>query len=229
VATTLVASLALAAGACAGGSAIRPAPGGNVAVPAAAPAVDLPVIGNAQSPTRLVLVADGNEARYRAREQVLNIGLRDVTGASRLVSGAIVVNPDATIAADQSRIVVNLEALATNSANRDNDIKQNYLQVTQFPNAEFVARQASGAPSALPTSGSATFQLLGDLTVHGVTQPTTWDVTMQFQPSGGTGTASTRTKITDYGMRTPSTASILSVDDDITLELDFTVSSAPGA
>src|SRR5262249_35867094 len=223
VATTLVASLALAAGACVGSSAAPPAPSTGAGASVVPPAADVPVVGNAQAPTRLVLASDGNEARYRAKEQVLGIGLRDVTGASRLVSAAIVVHPDATIAADQSQVVVNLEALATDSANRDNDVNQNYLQVTQFPNAVFVARQAIGAPSALPTSGSATFQLLGDLTIRDATRPTTWDVTMQFQPSGATGTASTRTKITDYGIATPTTARVLSVDDDITLELDFTV------
>jgi polyisoprenoid-binding protein YceI len=73
----------------------------------------------------------------------------------------------------------------------------------------------------LPTSGQQTFQLLGNLTMHGVTQPATWDVNAQFGDMSVSGDATTPVKITEFGMSIPSVAVVLTLNDDLTLELHF--------
>ncbi len=55
----------------------------------------------------------------------------------------------------------------------------------------------------MPTSGQQTFQLLGNLTVHGVTQPVTWEVNAQFGDTSVSGDATTGVQITDFGMTHP--------------------------
>ena len=73
----------------------------------------------------------------------------------------------------------------------------------------------------LPASGSFTFTLTGDLTVHGVTRPTTWRVTAEARGGGFSGTASTRVTFADFGMTPPRVMVVLSVADTIGLEYDF--------
>ena len=50
---------------------------------------------------------------------------------------------------------------------RDGFIKQNTLQTSQYPTAEFVPTRVEGLPSP-PASGQYTFKLTGLQTIHGV-------------------------------------------------------------
>jgi polyisoprenoid-binding protein YceI len=161
--------------------------------------------------------------RYRARETFANQpGLVEAVGSTKQVNGAVVITNDGAIVPDQSKIIVDLSTLASDRGQRDNFIKQNTLQTAQYPNAELVLREATDLLKPLPTTGADSFQLLGDLTVRGVTRPVQWDVQADFSPEAVTGTATTLVRITDFGMQTPRAGQVLSVEDEIRLELDFT-------
>ena len=123
-------------------------------------------------------------------------------------------------------ITVDLSKLQSDESRRDNWIKNDTIQTSRFPMATFVPREAQGLPTPLPSSGQATFQLLGDLTVHGVTKPVTWQVTAQFADGAVTGNATTNVKITDFGMTPPKVGPVLGIEDALTLELAFSASSA---
>jgi polyisoprenoid-binding protein YceI len=72
------------------------------------------------------------------------------------------------------------------------------------------------------TPGEYAFDLVGDLTVHGVTRPSTWHVKARLAPTGAvTGTATTSFTFGEFGMPIPKVAIVLSVDDLIKLEYDF--------
>ena len=74
----------------------------------------------------------------------------------------------------------------------------------------------------LPTSGDVSFQLTGDLTVHGTTHPVTWTVTATAANGTDlTGTAVTSFTFADFGISQPRVPVVLSVEDTIKLELDF--------
>jgi hypothetical protein len=75
----------------------------------------------------------------------------------------------------------------------------------------------------LPFTGatSSSFELVGDLTVRGVTRPTVWRVTAQLDDGRVSGTASTRFVFDDFQMEKPRVRSVLSVADTIALEYDF--------
>jgi polyisoprenoid-binding protein YceI len=172
--------------------------------------------------TTLVVDASTSQASYRAQEQLAGRSLpSEAVGTTSDVSGAIVVAADGAIAADRSQIQVDLRSLKSDQSRRDSFIKGNTLETRAFPNATFVPRQAEGLPSPLPTSGQATFQLTGDLTVHGVTKPVTWDVTAQFQGTSVSGDAIANVNISDFGMTPPKAGPVLSIQDGLTLELNF--------
>jgi polyisoprenoid-binding protein YceI len=172
---------------------------------------------------KLVLDSSASQASYRAREQLVGRNLpSEAVGTSRGVSGTLVLAPDGTFLADQSNITVDLRRLQSNESRRDNFIRGDTLQTNRFPMATFVPRQLEGLSLPLPASGQSTFQLIGDLTVHGVTRPVTWQVTAQFDGGSVTGTATTNVKITDFGMTPPRAGPVLSIEDALTLELAFT-------
>jgi polyisoprenoid-binding protein YceI len=173
--------------------------------------------------TRLVIDSSASKASYRAREQLVGRTLpSEAVGTTTNVSGSLVLAADGSILADQSNISVDLSKLQSDESRRDNFIKGSTLQTSRFPMATFVPREAQGLPSPLPTSGEATFQLVGDLTVHGVTRPVTWQVTAQFGAATVSGAATTSVNISDFGMTPPKAGPVLSIEDGLTLELAFT-------
>lgn len=200
-----------------------PAQGEPSATPADLPAPTAVASPETSGQLRLVLAAEGNEARYRVQEQLANLSLpSDAVGVTSAVTGQLVVNADGTLARDESKFVVDLTTLKSDQSRRDNFIKSNTLETRQYPTAEFAPTEALGLPSPLPTSGSVTFQLVGDLTVHGVTRPTTWEVTAQIVDGQAlVGSATTSVTFADFGMTAPRVSVVLSVEETIKLELDF--------
>jgi polyisoprenoid-binding protein YceI len=204
-------------------------PTATTSVPTQAPATSIPVQATstpAAAPAesvRLVVDPSASQASYHAREQLVGKTLpSDAVGTTKSVSGTLVLATDGSVRGDQSTITVDLTKLQSDESRRDNWIKNNTLQTSQFPMATFVASGVQGLPLPLPTAGQATFQLLGDLTVHGVTRPVTWQVTAQFTGTHISGSATTDVKITDFGMTPPKVGPVLNIEDGLTLELAFT-------
>jgi len=173
---------------------------------------------------RLVLVPENSEARFRVREQLAGANLpNDAIGRTKDFTGTLVIKPDGSIVSSDSQFVVNMGTLVSDQPMRDNYLRGNVLQANQYPKAVFVPKQASGLPSPLPQSGSVTFKLTGDLTVRNVTQPVTWDVTAQVQGNQVAAQAATALKFEDFSLTQPHVARVLSIEDNIKLELDVTL------
>ena len=201
-----------------------------VAYTVAAPTASIPVRpGPADAPDavaaqriRLVLAPDGNEARYRVREQLANLDFpNDAIGKTTSITGALVIEPDGRIVQDQSKFVIDLRTLQSDAQMRDRYIQRNTLQTAQYPSAEFVPTAFRGLPSPLPTSGEVSLQVTGDLTVRGVTRPVTWAVTLRPAPNLYSGSATTTFAFTEFEITKPRVARVLGVNDSIRLEYDF--------
>ena len=104
---------------------------------------------------------------------------------------------------------------------RDGYIKRRTLVVDSFPTATLTVTELRGLPAVLPTSGTLALTLVGNFTVHGVTKPTTWEVTAAVNGGEFTGKASTHIKFGDFNMTQPRVPIVLSVVDDIVLEYSF--------
>ena len=98
------------------------------------------------------------------------------------------------------------------------------FNTSRFPNAELAVTGFDGLPWPLPESGEATFKLNGDLTIQEVTSPVTWDVTAQFDGRSVTGLAKTMVTFEQFELPKPTFAFILSVDEEIFLEIDIVAS-----
>jgi polyisoprenoid-binding protein YceI len=171
---------------------------------------------------RYVLSAFGNEVRYRVREQLVGIDLpSDAVGVTNEIEGGIAFDANWAIDRANSKFTIDLTRLQTDSRMRDNYVRRNVFAVDTFPKAEFVPTELKGLTLPLPASGEMKFDMVGELTIHGVTKPTTWTVVAQRKGDAIIGKAVTRFKFADFNMRVPRVSRVLSVDDDIRLEYDF--------
>jgi polyisoprenoid-binding protein YceI len=195
-----------------------------------APTVPAPAQSSAVGPSggarHLVLVAGGTQARFKVREQLAGRNLpNDAVGTTNAVSGNIDIGADGVLVPGASKITVDMTSLKTDESRRDNFIKRNTLNTAQYPTAVFVPTAIKGLPSPLPSAGDVSFELTGDLTIHSVTKPITWQATGKISGQDLTGTASTKTTFEEFGMTPPRAAIVLSVEDNITLEIDFHLTS----
>ena len=212
----------------AGASAQRPDGPPPGAPPAAAPWPAAPI--------RLT-VADGSSASYRVREQLAGINFpSDAMGKVGGVTGTIVFAADGSIVASQSKLVVDLRTLTSDQDMRDGFIKGTAVLDTQkYPTVEFVPRRAVGLAWPFPSGGPAQagFQLVGDMTVRGVTKEVTWNVIATFGRGRIAGRADTEFTFDTFAVPKPKLARLLSVDDAIKLEvelrLDPTIGDAAAA
>ena len=172
--------------------------------------------------TRYVVAPTGNEARYRVREQLAGFDLpRDAIGTTKNVTGQIVVGSDGKVVKESSKLTIKLDELKSDQTRRDNYLRRSTLETAKYPTAEMVPNALDGLLLPIPAGSSQTFSVRGDLTVHGVTHPTTWNVTARGEGKDIVGTASTAFTFKDFGLAQPRVPIVLSVADTIRLEYDF--------
>lgn len=218
--TRLIALAVAAAAALACASPAVPAPDATTTPAAAATQTA------AASPERGALtfeVQPGSKAVVRVREQLAGLSApNDAVLEVSEVKGGFGVRADGTFTAD-SKISVGLEALRSDSNTRDSFIKGTTLAVRRFPTADFVPIRAVGLPAPLPAGGEWTFQVVGKMTISGVEREVSWDVTARREATGVTASAKNvpTWKFSDFGLQVPRVASVLSIVDEIRLEVEL--------
>jgi polyisoprenoid-binding protein YceI len=175
----------------------------------------------------LVVAPTGNEVRYRIREQLVGLDLpNDAVGATSDVTGGITFDANGRVVPSASRFQVSIGTLTSDKARRDGYVRGRILQASEHPTVELVPTAIEGLTLPIPTSGTKTFTLVGNLTVRGVTRPTTWLVNAKFGGSAVTGTAATAFTFAEFGLTQPRVPVVLSVADTIKLEYDFSLEPA---
>jgi polyisoprenoid-binding protein YceI len=169
-----------------------------------------------------IVAPTGNEARYRVREQLVGVDLpNDAVGVTKDVAGKLVVGRDGKILRDSSRIIVQVTSLKSDKTRRDGYVQRSTLETAKFPQVELVPTAFDGLSEPIPAGTTKNFSLIGDLTVHGVTHPTTWHVTAHVEGTDLVGSAATAFTFKDFGLDQPRVPVLLSVADTIKLEYDF--------
>jgi polyisoprenoid-binding protein YceI len=196
------------------------------------PATKLSAIDSAAlagAAVRLVVAPSGNEVRYRVREQLARVNLpNDAIGKTNAVTGEIAFDSSGKVITDASRFVIDASSLQSDRERRDGYVRTRTLETAQYPAIVFRPVAVQGLTWPLPTQGTDTFQLRGDLTIKGVTRPTVWFSTAHFADSSATGTAGTAFNFADFQLAQPRVPVVLSVADTIRLEYDFDLKEAGG-
>ena len=189
-------------------------------------ATQAPEQKDSSTPANIVFTIDParSTARYLIREQLASLtSPNDAIGETMDVTGAIVLDGEGNVVSEESQIVVGLAGLTSDSSRRDSYVKRNTLQTDQYPNATFVLKEIQGLPWPLPTSGEVTVQMVGDFTIQEQTSEVTWETVIQAGAPESTGTAKTMITFEQFGLNKPRVAVVVSVTDEIRLEIDFTV------
>ncbi len=126
----------------------------------------------APAAVRYVVAPDGNEARYRVREQLMHHDLpNDAVGNTTAITGAISLAATGAIDTAASRITIDVTSLKSDQDRRDGYVQHRTLETAQYPTVVFVPTSMIGAQIPL-ASGEQSFDVAGMLTVHGVTRQT---------------------------------------------------------
>jgi polyisoprenoid-binding protein YceI len=120
-------------------------------------------------------------------------------------------------------IVVDLRTLDSGSAERDDHVRNDTFEASKYPFATFVAHDSPILTGSYTQGQTVRFKLAGDLTLHGVTRPATFDVQGNLLDDLVTGSGTTVIHIEDYQMKQPEITSVVTVtiDKDIGLMISF--------
>ena len=151
-----------------------------------------------------------------AQFSVRHLGVSTVRGAFMKVSGSASYDP-----ADPSKnsvdVTIDASSVDTRVEMRDNDLRSpNFLDVQKYPTITFKSKQSKSA-------GAGKLEILGDLTIHGITKEVTLDVDGPSAPIKDPwgnqrigASASTKINRRDFGINGASGA----VGDEISIIID---------
>ena len=177
-----------------------------------------------------VIVPAESRASYLVDEEFLQdslsklgieAGRQDVVGSTQVVEGQIQLNPQ-NLTLGENRFMVDLSTLESNQDRRDNWIRENGPTFNRFPEAVFSATALSGMPETYTEGEEIQFQVEGDLTVHEVTVPVTFDARATLEDNTLAGVLTTNNLMSNFGIEPPSFVRTLTVADEFGIEVEFT-------
>ncbi len=181
---------------------------------------------SATSGSTAVFKIDPSQSKvtYTVNETLFNQNNRINTaiGITNTVNGQINANLADPAASTLGPITVDVSQFTSDSGQRDNMIRRNFLQSSAYPTATFVCKQLVGGMPASYTEGTSyTFQAVGDLTVKTTTQPVTFTITAKLQNNTLTGEATANVLMSQFGVGPISLLGILQTQDQVKLTFDF--------
>ena len=163
-------------------------------------------------------------ARYRVKEQLVGVSfMNDAVGTTDKVTGTLVIMPNGSFG-PQSKLTVDMKSLNSDQELRDGYIRTRVLDAEKFPTLEFVPKRTQGLPAPLPSQPTAQalgFQLIGDMTLKGVTKEVTFNIAGTLRGATVAGVATTSFKFQDFNLPKPAVPLLLSAEDTINLEVEF--------
>lgn len=163
--------------------------------------------------------------------------LETIQGMTTKVTGTIVADPR-NITASSVDVTVDLASLNTGIGKRDEHLRDNFLNTTQFPTATFKSIGVAKPAQAIEPNKPVEIYVKGEFTMHGVTKPMTVPVRVVYIPeteltksSRGPGdwihaTTNFKVKLADFGVSVPEKL-ILKLADTVDVKLDVFAVARP--
>ncbi|MDH5521923.1 MAG: YceI family protein, partial [Acidimicrobiia bacterium] len=151
----------------------------------------------------------GTYVGFRIGEELASVGETEAVGRTPAVTGTVTIDGQTVTA---TTIEADMTAITTDIGQRDGAARR-ALDTTNFATATFVLTEpidlGADPASGEPVSATA----VGDLMIHGVTNPV--EVAIDAQLVGNTIAivGSTDVVFADYGVNVPSAAAVISLDD----------------
>lgn len=169
------------------------------------------------------IVSEESEAKFSVYE---TYPIGTAVGRTNQIAGDILVDFNSPLNSQLGTIRINLRTLVTDDPDRDKSIRCCVLLTSrpEYEFADFVPGQIVGLPETIEVGQTANFQVLGNLTLKGVTNPVTFDVTinsLSFNELKGIGFATVNR--TDFGIlnNAENGFDYHGVEDNVELEFVF--------
>jgi polyisoprenoid-binding protein YceI len=163
--------------------------------------------------------ASGSFAGFRVAEE-LTVGEVTAVGRSGNVSGTVVID-DGTLTS--AEVAVDMTSIVSNDSRRENAIR-GAVSASEFPQATFTFDGGVDVSSIEVGGPARSFEVEGDLTVAGVTNPVTFAIDANVRDDGfGVIVGSTEIVWEDFGVTPPSAPIVVSIADEGTVEFQLVV------
>jgi polyisoprenoid-binding protein YceI len=169
------------------------------------------------------IVPGESQVSYTVQETFINKNnkLNTAIGVTKQVTGDIYGNKADPSQSKIGVITIDISQFTSDSSMRDNFIRRNFLESSKYPLATFAPTTFDGMPASYAEGQTYTFKVTGNLTVHNVTKPVTFDVTASLSGNTLSGTATTGIKMSDFGVGPITLAGMIQTQDDVKLALKF--------
>lgn len=174
------------------------------------------------------IVPEESQVRFELDEDLRGQRVT-VVGATNQVSGQIRVDRELPQNTEVGTIRVNVRTMQTDNDFRNRAIRGQILLSAQdeYEFAEFAPAALSGLPERVAVNEPFSFQMTGDLTLRGITQPVTFDVTVT--PVSETrleGSARATVTRAQFSLNIPSVPGVANVEEDVLIAIDFVAVAA---
>ncbi len=172
-------------------------------------------------PSSIVSMPAQSEARYEVGETFFQGNRFNLAvGRTQGIAGEVLVDFANPANSQIGTIVIDVNQLTSDEGRRDNYIRNNALQSSQYPQATFKPTKIEGLPASAKPGDQLTLKVTGDLTVKQTTKPVTFDVTLQANQDKLTGTASAEIVLSDFDAG-PIQLAMLQTEDKAKLVFEF--------
>ena len=167
------------------------------------------------------IVTDQSTASYYADEKLASLPTNSTAQGITTIEGAFHLSAEGLDPSQESVFVVDLTGLESGEGRRDERV-QGALETGTFPTATFTAESLEGYPGEFPSDGTEiTMQLTGTLDLHGVQREVTWEVQARREGDIISAIATVNFLYEDFGIPVPNIGGFVSVEEDVTLQIDM--------
>jgi polyisoprenoid-binding protein YceI len=157
-------------------------------------------------------------AGFRVQEQLVGIGAKTAVGRTPKVTGTMTLEGTTV---PKASFDVDMTTLTTDDSRRDGAIRTQAIETARFPKASFVLSQPIQLGSIPADGEKIAVDATGDLTLHGVTKSVTIPLEAQRKGNVIVVIGALEIPFADYSISQPRAASVLSVEDKGTFEVQL--------
>ncbi len=179
-----------------------------------------------------VIVPAESKASYVADEELfalaltkfgLPTGWAKVVGSTQAIDGRFQIDLERPAAwLGDSRFTVWMDTFSSGREMRDTWIRENGPRFNDYPVATFNATAIDGGSGSAQSGAEWSFELRGTLTIRDIAQPAVFAVRARLADDTLRGVATTRLRMSAFGIETITFYDTLTVADEIGLDVQFT-------
>jgi len=149
-------------------------------------------------------ITEGSELGYRVAEVLFGVDTEGV-GRTGEVTGGITIDSTTMTAAS---FEVDVASITSDDGRRDGQFRGRIMETDRFPTASFELSESVELGTEATEGAEVTVEITGDLTMHGVTRPVTFDVTARITGGRLGVLGSIPVVFTDFDIADPSLPAI---------------------